>query len=219
MAVVTWPLSSGEARGRVGDLVYNTWRGRSYVKQHNKIQDGHSETQQTIQAVCAQATAAWQAYGDVDRAAWNSFAAAHPLASWTGQPKRISGYNWFVRCRFNQIWGIGYTTDIPPWGVPDLILKDPYLEAYNLNIDLYWTPQTTELDLLWWVNAWLEGPHSGAVTPSIKRAANAIWTSEATPPAPLAVPEAGYYTVHFRPVHLSGRPSIFQHLTIYCPLE
>jgi hypothetical protein len=219
VALVTWPLSSGEARGRVGDLVYNTWRGKSYVKAHKHYQTGLSDPQKAVQAITAQATITWQGFSQATRDVWDAYAATHLIHHWSGTPKRLSGYNWFVRCRFNQIQGIGYLSDLTPPPGLDLVLLDPFLEAYSLNIDVYWTPQTSEIDLSWWVNIWLEGPHSPAVTPSIKRAHNELWISESITPASIPVLEAGYYTVHLRPVHRSGRPDIFQHLTIYCPLE
>ncbi len=93
MAVVTWPLSSGEARGRVGGLIYNTWRGRSYVKAHAHYQTGLSPLQQTNQALAAIATAAWQSFTDQRRSAWADFANRHNTPDWTGNTRRLTGYN------------------------------------------------------------------------------------------------------------------------------
>jgi hypothetical protein len=215
MAIVTWPLSSAEARGRVGGLIYNTWRGKSYVKAYAHYQSGKSAKQILTQQTAAAATAAWQALSDDQRAAWDAYALTHTLDHWTGQPKRLTAYNWFLKLQFYQrlIWDFPYPD--PPPIHPALILLNPYLFTPDGTISLLWTPQTSAPPYTWAVDIWLQGPHSPAVKPQIKRSTRVNYSWEPTGYFDIEIPSTGTYDVHYRPIHYLGITMPFNHLTTY----
>jgi hypothetical protein len=97
MAKVTQPLGSVEARGKVAGLVYNTWRGISYVKAKATPKAQGTPRRLAIRALAKQCTLRWQEMADADRVGWNEYAVDHPDIHWTGNSSRLSGYNWFVR--------------------------------------------------------------------------------------------------------------------------
>lgn len=190
MAVVTWPLSSGEARGRVGGLIYNTHRGTTYVKTHAVHQSEFTTPQITARVNTANLTIEWHDLSAVNRSNWDDFAERHTLPHWSGQPKRLSGYNWFIRLN----WLTAFSGYAPFYAPPT------YLAGYlfiNLtahytapDIEITWTPQTDTGNTSYFVITRYEGPYPGPRTPNIKRAGRLHLTYEHqfgiawTPPAP-----------------------------------
>lgn len=196
MAIVTWPLSSGEARGRVGDLIYNTHRGTSYVKTHVVHQSEFTQPQIDVRAATAVCTAQWQSLDNTSRLAWNHFALEHLLHHWTGQQKRISGYNWFIKLNFFAAWSGFPTHDIPP----------PFLISYTFSglsalfgsslIELTWTSQPIPGDDQLAVICRLEGPHHQGIQPSIKRAGTFSPNLESSGNAIFRPTIPAFYTLH-----------------------
>lgn len=213
MAIVTWPLSSGEARGRVGGLVYNTWRGRSYVKQHTDPKTEFSDPQIAARYAAAQTTLAWHALDDQTRADWAQFASQHAYPDWTGQHKRLSGYNWFLRLGVRAQQVGGSTT-------PPLLQQIPFLLWPPLTLtylgetifEFTWdTGPTPHPD--WSATVWATKPHYSTFHPSMKLSKLTSAATYDTPPADLSVPIGGFITFFFRPQHISGHvmpPLIFQ---------
>jgi hypothetical protein len=111
---LTQPLGSSEARGKLGGLCYNTWRGISYVKTIKAPGNQNTPRRLEVRALTKACTLHWQAITDADRAAWNHYATLHLDPYWTGNPKRNSGYNWFVRANF-RLLDLGLSIiDTPP---------------------------------------------------------------------------------------------------------
>jgi hypothetical protein len=216
MAVVTWPLSSGEARGLVGDLIYNTWRGRSYVKAHVHNQTGLSTPQQDIQAIARLVTSHWHDIAQADRDAWAAFAAQHLIHDWTGQPKRLSAYNWYMKLSwiseayFQQLW------DTPPTVMPSYLFTNLRIQTAPSFAMLLWDAEIPPDFADWVVDAWLEGPHNAGITPSIKRAHRSTNCPEDS--WSLEIPDLGpyLYTVHVRALHSHGICMPFTHFLLDC---
>lgn len=97
MAKVTDPLRSVEARGRVGGLVYNTWRGLHTVKTHINPAHQSDPLRQAHKLIVQQAGQRWRTLTDAQRTRWNHFANEHPDLDWSGHPMRLAGYHWYVR--------------------------------------------------------------------------------------------------------------------------
>ena len=217
MAVVTWPLSSGEARGRVGGLIYNTWRGRSYVKQHIHKQSGLSDAQKVIQAYARTATLTWHQAEPPERASWQQFALTHYDPSWTGSPKRLSGYNWFLRTGvLAQLLGYGINL-MPPTDLPQYIMRGFHISDIGSDyIEISWTPKSPPPVPAFSIDMWLEGPHNPGIQPSIHRAKRTDFTDEHSGTGGIATPGPGRYTIHFRPIRNDGFPLPFSYLTGLC---
>jgi hypothetical protein len=99
MVKVTGPLHSVEARGRLGDLEYNTWRGLSVVRVHKDPDPPISTRQQTQQANFKAITLVWKTLTDAQRATWTNYADRHPGLDWSGKPIHMSGFNAY--CKLN----------------------------------------------------------------------------------------------------------------------
>jgi len=96
MAKVLDPLHSGEARGRLGGLVYNTSRGNKYVKQFTSPTRRRTAAQMLVRAVLSTCSRAWQLLSTANRTAWAAWAAAHPRVDWTGSSVSWTGSNAYV---------------------------------------------------------------------------------------------------------------------------
>lgn len=96
MAKLVGPLFSSEARGRMGGVVYGTWRGKSVAKAFKSPCQPHSALQLKSRALLSILSRAWGALDVTDRATWTAYAVAHTLPDWTGQAKRLTGANWYV---------------------------------------------------------------------------------------------------------------------------
>ncbi|MCK4298945.1 MAG: hypothetical protein KAX80_05400, partial [Planctomycetes bacterium] len=138
MAKVVGPLHSSEARGSVGSLTYNTWRGISIVKARTGPTIQYSDAQVALRALTANVTAAWQAATDAQRAAWDQYANNHLDIDWTGNPQRITGYNWAVRINVRRQLLGQPIEPVPPTYVIDIGLTDLEAEPTNGNIVIYW---------------------------------------------------------------------------------
>jgi len=98
MAKVINPLGSLAARGKTGNLIYNTWRGFNTVKSFRSPVQPGSSAQLGMRSRLTDATRAWAALTAANRLTWINYASIHTETDWTGTPKRLTGQNWFVRC-------------------------------------------------------------------------------------------------------------------------
>lgn len=98
MAKVIQPLMSLAARGKAGILVFNQWRAFNTVKLFKTPTQPDTPAQLTARAVLKTASAAWAALSANQRAAWQQYAIDHLESDWTGQAKRLTAQNWYVRC-------------------------------------------------------------------------------------------------------------------------
>ena len=204
MAIVTWPLSSAEARGRVGDLIYNTWRGRSYVKSFALHQSEFSTAQIAARAVSALVTAAWQALDDEHRSQWDAFAESHLISSWTGSPKRISAYNWFMRLGWNANFFFDGPNVSPPVQLPSYVISNCSVSWSYPELTVFWTPQTVEPSEEWILSFLLEGPYLHQRKQSIKRAVFFDAGQEYQGFWPLTIPSPGWWGVHVNAIGHCG---------------
>ena len=191
MAKVTGPLNSSAARGRVGNLVYNTWRGIHTVKTSATPTTQYSNDQIALRTLTAAATLAWQAASDAQRVKWNVYAADHPDSDWTGNAKRLSGYNWFVRLNVRaQLVGQSIQNEPPP---PTIlaILEDFHLEWADTDIiACRWTPVPWPPWVYTWVEFYFVDAHSAGRTPNLPEADRkgyegadyGIWLRHTMPP-------------------------------------
>jgi len=114
MAKVINPLMSQAARGKVGGIVFNQWRGFAVVKGLRSPTQPNTPAQLNARARLASCSAAWGALSSTERAAWQQYAIDHLETDWTGQPKRLTSQNWFVRCTTRLLLVGGAQVDTPP---------------------------------------------------------------------------------------------------------
>lgn len=191
-AKVINPLLSVEARGRFGGIVYNTWHGISYAKAHSGPNQPNSAAQLAARARLVTVGADWRDLTQVQRDAWSVYADAHPEQDWTGNPLRLTGQNWFIRCNV-QLSRAGLAGISAPPGIaaPDpvtaWVASDP-----NGAIAVTWTtPDDAALTL----DVSFLGPVSTGVDPKIEHAVGLIIMKSniAHPKTVLVAPATGRY--------------------------
>jgi len=166
MAKVINPLLSVEARGRMAGLVYNTWHGISYVKAHSGPNQPNSAAQLAARARLVTIGAAWRDLTQVQRDAWTVYADAHPESDWTGNPLRLTGQNWYVRCNV-QLARMGQS----PISVPPAVAAPDAITGWDIDVavaDLTgtWTaPVATD-----YIDIFILGPVSTGVDPKFEHA-------------------------------------------------
>lgn len=204
MAKVVGPLHSSEARGSVGSLCYVTWRGISVVKTRSGPTTQYSDAQVAIRTKAALATASWQSLTDAQRDAWHDYALNHLDIDWTGNPQRLTAYNWYVRANVRaQLCGAAIRTD-PPTHNLDQGLTDFHIDDANGGFFIYWgvDPWPPAAGLR--VEFYFTGPHSPARHPTLKqciRLASELADSLYYSWTPI---DPGFYTVFGRFIHPQG---------------
>ena len=157
MPKVKNPLLSMEARGGIGGLVYNTWRGINTVKTNTSPTGQGTAKRLAAQGLISMVSADWQTLSDATRASWNQYATDHPVPDWTGSPKRLTGMNWFVSCNI-ILTRMGATAITAP----------PVVAAPNPIVGLTLAKATTDINVAWsapvaagdMIEFWCAGPQS-----------------------------------------------------------
>ncbi len=204
MAKVIGPLHSSEARGSVSSLTYNTWRGISTVKTRSGPTTQYSDAQVYVRGKARLATILWQTRTDAQRDAWSTYANEHADIDWTGNPQRLSGYNWFVRINVRtQILGQGFRTAPPThaitYSIADLAIANPFTDVKVLWTPFYEPPYT---DL--YVECYMLGPHSAGLNPNLKACDRKGHELEYQGSFTSSLTALGWYTAYARPIHIQG---------------
>lgn len=206
MAVVTGPLHSSEARGKVGALQYNTYRGRAIVKTNSgpAIEDQYTEARVALRVLTHNATSDWQSMTDAQRALWHKYAVEHLDPDWTGQPKRLTGYNWFIRINVRrQLLGSAISST-PPTSTVLCVCAAPHISVIETVVYIAWTAEGEYTVGQTMVEAWITDAHSAGANPTRKAAKR---DGVATFPSQLyefVRAENLWYTAFIRPINLSG---------------
>lgn len=217
MAKVTGPLNSIEARGRVGALVYNTWRGLHTVKTHTDPATQYSDKQIAIRALGNYCTGLWQDLSDDLRREWDKYAIDHPDADWSGNDKRLSGYNMFLRLGVRSL-----LLDETVLGFPPVISVDHILDGFQSyfappGLFLGWNIPTWSGYDDYRVEVYCSAYHGPARHPSIKDCSRNGYTYAEdgvyTVPA-----SSGYWTTCYaRLMHITGLSGGWQSARGYKP--
>lgn len=167
MAKVINPLLSVEARGRMSGLVYNTWHGISYVKAHSGPNQPNTAAQLNARARLTTIGAEWRSLTQANRDAWSVYADAHPEADWTGNPLRLTGQNWYLRCniQLNRV-GVASVATPPAVAAPDPVTGWNTLQD-GADLDAAWTTPNIGT---YYLDIFTLGPVSTGVDPKIEHA-------------------------------------------------
>lgn len=177
MAKLTQPLGSSEARGKLGGLVYNTWRGISYVKAKATPGNQNTNRRLAVRALTKQCTSRWQSISDAQRSLWNFYASIHPDPDWTGNPRRLSGYNYFVRSNF-RLLDLGLSIlDNPPVRPNQFPLATLSAEASGSSIEVSWTLPAGAVASEFKVDIWYSPPLSAGVQPKLELTKHKVYVS------------------------------------------
>ena len=202
MPKVKNPLLSIEARGGIGGLVFNTWRGINYVKTNTSPTGQGTPKRLVAQGIVFITSKLWQTATDPNRIAWNEYAVDHPVTDWTGSPKRLTGMNWFMKlnCQLKRLSISAVLT--PPVVVAPNPVAGMTLTKDGSDIKIGWTSPltgTVRLDI------WTTGPHSKGISGKIEHAKFLKYTipDVAQPIVLVAGATVGRYTIFARIVSIT----------------
>jgi len=174
VAKVIGPLHSAEARGRIAGLIFNTWRGISYVKAFCSPAQPRSQRQLKIRSLAIRLARYWQTLSDANRTAWNDYAATHPSTDWTGNPKRLTGANLFLGLNIRRLELYPSPVETPPIVAPPDPPGNFQLAGGITEITATWTP-TAGANFV--AQIFLLGPHSAGILAKIERAKLLCYTT------------------------------------------
>lgn len=217
MAKVSQPLGSSEARGSVGGYTYNTWRGLHTVKSKASPPFDPEGLQGMRFNYIRLAAQKWSTLSDEVRAIWDNYALTHFDMDWSGHPKRLAGYHWFVRCKSRQLF-ISFEH-------PDDFLPQD-ITCYPTDLIFNWTGSASEFG--WsisqevipenlFIEFWFTPPMSPGRKATIKDARywGPYYMTDLI--ELLDITASGTYTAFYRPVYLSGASGSFQSLKFVIP--
>ena len=193
MAKVTAPLHGSEARGKVGGLVYNTWRGISTVKAKKAPSQPRTALQLQRRATGVALSRQWQANAYHDD--WNTFASLHPRVDGMGATVRATGANWFLGLGARLLMHARPIVATPP-AIPG---PNPVtgLTAVGgaATITYNWTDPGAGDDR---IEFYLDGPHSGGRLASLVKAKFASYLAGNVADATLTGLMPGNYALYAR---------------------
>jgi hypothetical protein len=198
MAKLLGPLHSSEARGRLGGLIFNTWRGIATVKSFTSPAQPRTERQLSIRAMHTRLIRGWGILTVSVTDAWNQYAALNPVIDWTGNPKRLTGLNWYTRLNIILLDLAKTILTLPPAGpAPDAVLGLIATGSAG-SISCAFTPSTGTAIT---TDLWAHGPHSAGVQGKLERAKHRLYAPGETSPGVISGLAPGTYTIYAR--HLS----------------
>lgn len=204
MAKVTGPLHSSEARGRVGVLVYNTWRGINYVKATKTPLTEYSDAQIYVRGLAALATSSWQALSDTQRAAWYDFANEHPETSCLGDRTRLTAYNWYIRINVRAQLLDEPIVTTPPTHWVKHIIAGLWVDVAGGHLHPRWTKLPAYSPATLYYDFWRVGPHSAGAYPTVRDCIRVGFTVYSSGIFYDASAGPGLYTYYVRPCHSNG---------------
>lgn len=195
MAKIVAPLMSQEVRGKMGGIVFNTYRGIATAKSFRSPTQPNTVGQVNARARLSDASRAWASLTVAQRAAWEVYAESHPEPDWTGKPKRLTGANMHARLntRSALVGGVA-VTDAPAIAAPGTPAGVTIVqsEAGNKPIELNFA-QAPDAGHTWVV--YMAGPLSAGRKPKRNMAAivKQVISTDATGLDLVADPAAGRY--------------------------
>ena len=210
MAIVTQPLGSAEARGSVGGLTYSTWRGKHIVKARQPDRPDATGEALAMLQLAWDADASWIALTQPERDRWNAWAAQQREPHWTGQDKRLTGHNWYVRIYVRQSLIGGFPDSAIPTTPVTYDMIDLVLSWTVLNL---WLNYTVEFFPGWgghYVQVYCTGPLSAGINATIHMATIAAVAGYGAMPMPLGMVGSGTYTAFVRLINTQGLANSWQ---------
>lgn len=199
MPKVKNPLLSMEARGGIGGLVYNTWRGINYVKTNTSPTGQGTAKRLAAQALLALVSKLWELLTAPQRTGWTDYGTAHPVPDWTGSPKRLTGMNWFVKCNtLLRICGAAGISAAPSISAPDAPIGLTCSYATQAIRAVWTAPASTGVSVVFFTTH----PQSAGISGRLEQAGYATncLSSLASLASVVANPAAGRVTVFAKSV-------------------
>ena len=215
MAKTNGPLFSSEARGGVGGIVHNTYRGLHTVKAKTAPHQSSSPKALQQRALSIDMARAW---ADCQyKAEWDAYAVEHATSGFGGVI-RPSGANCFVALN-TQIkrFGLEFPIDRPPTAPSPPPVNILAVSLSPPSTVLVWdSPLIPQLDL----DVWLEGPRSKGRISNLNNASHYGYTDSSEGVFGISYLLPGAYTFYIRSVSShTGLTSGFTSIDFTIPEE
>lgn len=207
MAKVLNPLMSGAARGKVGGIIYNVWRGLATVKIHKSPAQPRTARQLAVRSYVTTLSRAWAGLTDSQRAAWTEWADSHPVSDWTGTNIRMTGMNAYIKTNSILLDMGQEPVANPPSAAGPTSVDGFACTGGEGQISVAFTPRTGSNET---IDIWLQGPHSAGLIGTLSKARHISYNPGETSPIVLSDLSPGNYTVWARTVsEADGQVSSF----------
>lgn len=136
MAKVTFGSGVAGLRGKLGGSVFSAATNGPYVKQFRPPVHRRSLYQEAFRARIAQTRANWGYMSDVQRAAWDSYAAAPNELDYDpwGTQVFLTGFQWYIRSQVRLYWPTNAWQPNPPHGAAQTPISDLALDLRPLDV-------------------------------------------------------------------------------------
>ena len=208
MVKILNPLGGIEARGKLGGTSYNTWRGISYARTITTPLTQYSERQVLIRGYTHTCINAWSELTEAQRQAWNIYANTHLEHDTMGSIKRLSGYNWFVRCGV-RLLDMGESLQSLPPIAPiqasiKLLTPTFFFGGELWFIEQTWTHTLLDPGAIYHVDGRLTKPLSAGRTPKLQDAVHNDWSALELDTIFLGPVTNGHYGIFLRLIRLDN---------------
>jgi hypothetical protein len=165
VAKTNGPLFSSEARGGVGGIVHNTYRGLHTVKAKTAPHQSSSPKALLQRSIAVTLARAW---ADCQyKAEWNAYANEHPTSSFAGAI-RPSGANCYVALNTQILrFALSEKIDRPPTAPSPSPVEGFSLDQLAFGPIIRWVKPNGPND---YVDIWLQGPRSTGRIPDLNLA-------------------------------------------------
>jgi len=207
MAKVTGPLQSNEARGKIGALIFNTWRTVSTVKIFRSPSQPRTARQLIVRAFLSTCSRAWAALDASEKLSWTTWANGHTVADWTGQQIRMTGADAYTRHSTRLLDQGKSVVDTAPSvagpASPAAVVCTPGAGQVSIAFTPYSGTATS-------INPWLYGPFSKGIVPKINKAKHNCYAPAETSPKVISGLAVGHHALFIRAVsETDGQASPF----------
>lgn len=187
--------------------MFNSWRGLSTVKMKTSPSQPRSARQLRMRAFLTTCSRAWAGLTSAQRDGWTAWANDHPETDWTGQPKRMTGQDAYVRHN-TRLLDMGFAvtasapTTVAPANVSNLVLT-PGAGQISCAFTAF-GGTTTQVDV------WIVPAHSAGIKPTPTMAHHKVYGPGETTPIVVTGLAAGLTTIYIRSVsETDGQASAF----------
>lgn len=126
-----------QASGSVGGLTYSHNKGGLYTRARSIPTNPSTPQQQAIRAAMATLTTRWtNTLTQAQRDGWDVYAGNVPRTDALGEPRQLSGLNWYVACNSVRITTSSPVIDIPPTIFLEASLTPPTIATATAATDI-----------------------------------------------------------------------------------
>jgi hypothetical protein len=195
MAKAIGPAHSTEVHGKIGDLVFNAWRGIHTIKIRKNPTQPRTARQLFIRSYMTTCVRAWASLSAANQAAWIAYAAAHLKTDWTNVAVRVTGANWYCALSVRLLDMSKSVVASPPTVSAPAGIAGAVATGGSGQVSIAFTAHGGTAET---IDAWLTAPISLGKIPKITMARHHVYAPAETTPLVITGLAAGHYAAFLR---------------------